>query len=66
MGLLYSYLILYSEYDNLYGWHDMIYILEHNFQIIQEKQRFQKNPHNYAVKKTQLLKAKVSTHQYLF
>ena len=30
------------------------------FQIVAEKQRFKKNPHNYAVKKTQLMKSRVS------
>ena len=33
----------------------MVYIL----QIVAEKQRFKKNPHNYAVKKTILMKQKV-------
>lgn len=29
------------------------------FQIVAEKQKFKKNPHNYAIKKTFLLKQKV-------
>jgi len=30
------------------------------WQIVAEKQRFKKNPHNYAMRKTQLLKQLVS------
>ncbi|KAJ8308991.1 hypothetical protein KUTeg_013865 [Tegillarca granosa] len=37
---------------------DKIEALATNYEIVQEKQRFKKNPHNYAVKKTQLLKRK--------
>ena len=35
-------------------------------QIVQEKQKFKKNPHNYAMKKTALLKEKVMDTLALF
>jgi RNA polymerase-associated protein RTF1 len=35
-------------------------------QIVSEKQKFKKNPHNYAMRKTHLLKMKVSSLALLF
>lgn len=38
--------------------HKVIYIIlnENIFQIVREKERFKTNPHNYAMKKTSLMK----------
>ena len=40
------------------NWTDRAHAQIVYFQIIEERQRFRKNPHNYAVRKTQLMKQK--------
>jgi len=42
--------------------HFTYHMLHAYFQIVEEKKRFKKNPHNYAIKKTDLLKLRVSSN----
>lgn len=54
-----SFTVISSSTTDLFIFNILIFFLYLIFQIVAEKQKFKKNPHNYAIKKTFLLKQKV-------